>query len=235
MEVDSKQKQSKTDFQQFLEDYWIELRNNDALIALLTSWGVFERPTDFQSKPWVRLLLFTIQAFLAIGLTVQLGCTRDPIPEGPAIIMTIILITIPVEILNLLWFRVVKSDDEVSKSETSDSKKCCTCIIQFVGKFLGSLLGFIVLGYSTVFFVLTFVGIHPGCTEDQKYTKAYHVVLFQFLLVPLFMSLPYWRRQSSVLSLLGELGPVIGLLMHIKKHGLHPPPPSMASQPDYVL
>lgn len=225
---------TKTDLSQFLEDFWIELRKYDPIIALLAAWGVFELPSGFPAKKLVGLLLFVIQAFLAIGLTVQLGCTRDPLPEAVVIIMTVLLTTIPIEILNLLWFRVVKTGEDARHEieGTSGCKKCCLNFIQYLGKFIGSVFGFLVFGYSLVFFILTFVGIHPGCTENEKYSKAYNVVLFQFLLTPVFMSLPYWRQQSAVLSFLGELGPVLGIAMHIRKHGFHPPPPAMANQKD---
>jgi len=213
---------------QFLSDYWLELKRYDLIISLFTAWGIFAAPPGFLARKRFRLILFVTQAFLAIGLTVQLSCTRDDIPEAVAVIMTLLLITIPIEILNVLWFRVVKSDDELkTKSAKANAcGNCCLWTIQYLGKAFGILMSLVVFAYGAVFFVLTFVGIHPGCSEHHRYVLAAHVVLFQFLLVPLLMCLPYWRDQSVVLSFLGELGPVIGILMHFSKYGFHPPPPA---------
>lgn len=227
MEVEKKSiKPAGSELNQFFSDYWQELKQYDPIIALLTAWGIFTPPPDFLARKLVRSVLFVIQAFLAIGLTIQLGCTRDPIPEGPVVIVTILLITIPVEILNLVWFRVVKADDELETKSAQSGKcgNCCLWTIQYLGKTFGTLFGFLVFSYATIFFVLAFAGIHPGCSEQHRYSLATHVLLFQFLLVPLLMSLPYWRKQSVMLSFIGELGPVIGILMHIRKYGLHPPP-----------
>lgn len=232
MEVENKVNTETSEFRKFLQDYWIELKRYDPIIAMLTAWGVFEAPENFQVKKYFRVVLFVIQVFLAIGLTVQLSCVRDPMPEGVVVIMTIILITIPIEILNLIWFRVVK-DADVMKSE-SEKKGCCRgCLawtVQFTGQFLGSLLALVVFSYGTVFFVLAFAGIHPGCSETHRYALVWHVILFQFLLVPVLMSLPYWRDQGVILSVLGELGPVIGILMHLRKYGFHPPSPRLLSE-----
>lgn len=223
-----------SELNQFFNDYWVELKKYDPIVALLTSWGVFTPPPEFLARKRVRAFLFVIQAFLAIGLTVQLGCTRDPMSEAVVVIMTVILITIPVEILNVVWFRVVKENDEI-KTKSAQSGCCRNCFlwtVQYLGKTVGALFGFLVFSYATIFFVLTFAGIHPGCSEQHRYALATHVVLFQFLLVPVLMSLPYWRAQSVFLSFLGQLGPVLGILMHIRMYGLHPPPPlPLKSQP----
>jgi hypothetical protein len=44
--------------------------------------------------------------------------------------------------------------------------------------------------------------------------------------------MPYWRDQGMILSVLGQLGPVIGLFMHVRKYGFHPPTPS---SPDVII
>jgi hypothetical protein len=206
---------------QFLSDYWTEMKKFDPIISLLTAWKLFATPPEFETRPSLRTLLFIIQFILSIGLTVQLGCNGDDLTEGPIVIISLLLITIPIEILNALWFRVVKSDAALQKEGKTG---CCTCLLQTLAKTAGSILGFAVFTYGTIFFVLAFAGIHPGCSRSQKYGLATNVILFQFLLVPVLMSLPYWREQSILLSFIGQFGPCIGLLMHLKQYGFHPRP-----------
>jgi hypothetical protein len=209
------------ELRQFLGDYWTEMKKFDPIISLLTAWKIFEAPEGFETRPVLRTLLFIIQFFLSIGLTVQVGCNGQNMPEGPVVILSLLLVTIPIEILNAVWFRIVKSDAALQKE---GDKGCCTCVIQTLGKTFGYILGFLVLTEGIIFFVLTFAGIHPGCSRSQKYGLATNVVLFQFLLMPVLMSLPYWRQQSILLSFIGQFGPVIGLIMHIRKYGFHPRP-----------
>ena len=213
----------------FLNDFWIELKRYDPIIGLLTAWGAFEAPTNFQERKFFRFILLVTQVFITIGLTIQLHCLRNPMAEGAAVMISVTFITIPIEILNVIWFRIVKSSEEM-KNISAKKGCCCGCLawtIQYIGKFFGSIIALGVFSYAIVFFVLAFVGIHPGCTKTSKFNLVWNVILYQFLLVPMFMCFPYWREEGVMLSLLGELGPVIGLVIHLRKHGLHPRPPVM--------
>lgn len=218
---------------QFLEDFWLELKRYDPLLAVLTAWGVFEEPPNFVAKRRIRLVLLITQAMYVIGMTVFLSCGRDSPSEAVVAILVIVMVTIPLEIVNAVWFRVVKSNRDVKRISGNYNivGKFCLWSIQYGGKFIGGLLVLALFAVAVTFFILVFVGIHPNCSEQRRYKISGDIIIFQFLLVPVMMSLPYWRDQSVLLSFLGQLGPVVGLFMHVRQYGFHPAPRTPPSSP----
>lgn len=214
------------EFRQFLADYWEEAKKYDPLISFLAIWGIFTPPVGMDVRKRTRTIILIIQVMISIGLSIQLKCTRDPMPSGVVIILTMIFSTIPLEIINLLWFRVVVKRsllvEESQKTENS-CRRCGMWTRQYLGATLGMILTLCIFSYSIVFFVLAFAGIHPGCDGQQKNTIIRNILLYQFFLTPTFMSLPYWRDVSPYLSLLGPGGPVVGAYLYIRKNGFHPP------------
>lgn len=214
------------EFRQFLADYWEEAKKYDPFIAFLAVWGVFTPPVGMDVRKRTRTIILVIQVMISIGLSIQLKCQRDPMAGGVVVIMTMIFSTIPLEIINLLWFRVVMKRSlllEESQKTDSSCRRCCMWTRQYLGTTLGVLLTLCIFSYSIVFFILAFAGIHPGCDLKAKNLIIRNILLYQFFLTPTFMSLPYWREMSVYLSLLGPAGPVVGTYLYVKKNGFHPP------------
>lgn len=198
-----------TQFNQFLTDYWIELRNHDPLLAMLTSWGVLSMPPKHKVRRLYRPFIVTILLLSSLGLPILLKCTG--LSNAVVTLLTLIINTIPIEILNLIWIRLVKPKSELKPGKKPKRQYCL--------KFCGIILGAGVFSYSIAFCALSF-GVDAHCSSDISLVE---IVMLQFFVVPLFMCLPYWREQSVLLKFLGQYGPVVGLLMHVQVHGFRPP------------
>lgn len=225
LEIETKEEVlPRSELLQFFEDYWLEAKRYNTVLALLTAWGVFEEPPNFVSKRRFRLVELVIEVMFVVGMTVVFTCAG--ISEGAVAIIVLILATIPIEILNVIWFRVVRTNREVKRHSEKHGTvgKCGLWSVQYLGKFVGGLYALALFIVSLVFFIFAVATSHSDCSKRRRDAIIGDILLFEFLLVPVLMSLPYWRGQSILLSFMGQLGPVVGLVMHVRQYGFHPAP-----------
>ncbi len=215
---------------QFLQDFWLEMKRYDPLIALLADWNIVSRPADdsFQTRPYIRIFSLVTSLFLSIGCATMLNCNQPRAtapPPAVAVIVTLLIVTIPAEVFNFIWFRWVINRDTV-KEKTKDAStavKGMWYTRQATGVFFGFLVGIAMFVVGFCLFIVGIAATH-NCSGTHKGNLIGDILLFQFTVNPVIMSLPYWREQSWMLSFLGQAGPAIGLLMHWKKYGFNPPP-----------
>lgn len=135
--------------------------------------------------------------------------------EAAAIVVTMTMVTVPLELFNLLWFNVVLTDSEFSsKLELATS---CEKRILWLRQFGGKLIG--ILGGCTFIMIGSIFAADPTplCSSGKQLKMIGSIMLYEFIATPLYMSLPYWREQSWVASLFGQAGPVIGLLIYLMR------------------
>lgn len=219
----------KEEFIQFLGDYWEESKNFDPFVSFLAAWKVINPPVGFDQRRRTRTLLLAIQVMLVIGFAVQFGCKRNPMPKAVNVILTTMFATIPLQITNILWFQVVSKRSSVKVQAQSAGSGCERCLIwtrQFFSTSLATIFTTCLFILAVSFFVVAFAvpASKTGCDSEDRGVIVWNIVLYQFLMMPIFMSLPYWRDISPYLALLGPFGPILGAVIYIRRNGLHPPP-----------
>lgn len=227
-------------FQQFLCDYWLEMKKHCAVIGLLADCHFLTPPEDlkFRRRPILRCYDILITGFLCTGMTSLLNCSfswsKNDLEQQhiACTILTLIIVTIPLEIFHFIWFRWVSNRSALLqriKSTKFAPMKVFWCGFQCTGTVLGIAWGLIVLIITVIVFTISSL-TNRYCNQEERLFFMLEVLFLQFFLTPLFMCLPYWRQQGKILCFLGHVGPVVGLFLHYRKYGCAPPPSSSAEE-----
>lgn len=214
-------------FEKFLKDYWLEMKIYDPIIALLSDWYIFEPPSnqsDFQRRPIIRVYYVIVSIILTAGIASLFNCTFFNKPSQElALFLTLLVVTIPSEIYNFIWFKwVVDHDTLLTKLETKEkTEKMYWYCRQSTGSIAGIFCGLLLGGFSLYIYIITST-YHFTCSEYHRRNIMIDAIMLKLFINPLFMSLPYWRKQGFILLFLGQAGPIIGLLLHYRQYGCKP-------------
>ena len=179
------------------------MRKYHGIVSLLVAFHVFDPPdASFQRRTRARALLIILQVTLSIGIAVNLKClsnmtSADTSSAVASVILTLIFVTIPLELYVLVWFNVVISRKELGTSD--GGAKYCNCFRRLSGVLIGIAIGLGCLTVGLILFIQAFVDTFPYCSRKEINDTMWSIILAQFGIAELYMVLPYWREQSKVL------------------------------------
>lgn len=209
-----------------MAEYWKEAQSYNVFIMALTSLGYFQPPDGYAKRMGARVIYVLSLVMMSIGIGVMNTCySNNSMPL--AMFMSLVFITIPLEVYKFFWFGVLVSKKEVQDA-MQDASMCEQCKAggrRVVGLVFGSITSCACFFGGMVYFIMALTNTYPYCDRAEVNIVIRDILLIQMLLVDTFMVLPYWREQGKWLSFIGPLGPIVGLSMHFWKYGNFLPAP----------
>ena len=214
--------------QVFLLDFWEESQRYNVFVGLFCAFGLGDPPSGFKVRKVARIMQIVLTVLLSVGLGVtfqcgEMGASNSVGSRIGLFFVSLIFITIPLEIYKVLTFQLLVSGKKVkavlNNPKSSVLKKTAIVSRRWSGLVLGMSVGLGLFAFGLMFFITALSTHQEYCNKRAVKAIVANILLVQMLVVDTFMALPYWRNQGWYLSLIGVAGPIVGLYKHYCEFG----------------